>query len=172
MSLLRALEVAQEIITPEGKIRLTHEAYCYTIVPYAFPPIQVKRVKGHIDRMGRFRPVLPMESGFEISQDEFRQLISPTSMGKPAGDFRISDVVAIWRKRDKPAEPDKSVPPAPASAGPATPAVAAPEFAAGASAEVPVTANASAAISAVAIPAGSAATEIEPAKAAQAGKAV
>jgi hypothetical protein len=110
MALLKTLESTQEILTPEGKVRLTHEAFCYTITPYAFPPIQVKRVKGYIDGKGVFRPVLPMEAGFEITQDEFRQLISPTPQGKPAGDFRISDVLAIWRKREKPPE---------AAAGPA-----------------------------------------------------
>jgi hypothetical protein len=106
MALMKALDEPQEIVTSEGKVKLTHEAYCFTIVPYAFPPVQVRSVRGHIDRMGRFKPMLPMETSFEISQEEYRLLISPTPQGKPAGDFRISDVIAMWRKRNHPPEPE------------------------------------------------------------------
>ncbi len=118
MALLKSLDEPYEMVTAEGKIRVTHEAYCYTIVPFAFPPVQIKTVKGHIDRMGRFKPLLPMVTAFEVSQEEFRALISPTTQGKPAGDFRISDIVSMWRKRSMPPE-TQAKPAAPESPAPA-----------------------------------------------------
>ena len=37
MSVMRALEVSEYVYTREGKQRVTHEAYSYTITPFDLP---------------------------------------------------------------------------------------------------------------------------------------
>jgi hypothetical protein len=96
---MKALLVAEETSTREGKKRVTHEVYNYMIKPYASPPIVVEIVKGNIIN-GKFKPIVESAAKFQISFEEFKLLISPNDKGKPAGDFRLSDIVALLRKRN------------------------------------------------------------------------
>ena len=113
MSVMRALEEAEYIYTRDGKKRVTHEAYSYMITPFAYPPIKVLVYKGHIDHRGTFQ-ALDAPKDIIITQDEFKELLSPNAQGKPAGDFRLSDILRCLKKRNGP----KSAPPA--EAKPAT----------------------------------------------------
>lgn len=116
MSVMKALEVSEIVYTKDGKKRATHEAYCYSIVPYHNPPVTLEVVKGLIDKNGQFLALLTTVRAIEITPDEFRQLISPTPQGKPAGDFRLSDVLSLLKKRlPKPPEPPKADPSKPAA---------------------------------------------------------
>jgi len=35
----------------------------------------------------------------DITQEEFKLLLDPTPAGKPAGDFRLSDVMSVLNRR-------------------------------------------------------------------------
>jgi hypothetical protein len=124
MSVMRALEEAEYVYTREGKKRATHEAYGYMITPFAYPPIKVQVYKGHIDQRGTFH-ALEAPKDILITQEEFKELLSPNANGKPAGDFRLSDILGCLKRRavPKPAEPAESK--APAAAGVPEPARAA-----------------------------------------------
>jgi hypothetical protein len=60
-----------------------------------------------------------------INPTEFRELISPTPQGKPAGDFQLSDVLCLIRRRTLPV--DAAQVPKQASASPASDPAASPE---------------------------------------------
>jgi hypothetical protein len=106
MSVMRALEEVEYVYTREGKKRATHEAYGYMITPFAYPPIRVQVYKGHIDQRGTFH-ALEAPKDIIITQDEFKELLSPNANGKPAGDFRLSDILGCLKRRagPKPADP-------------------------------------------------------------------
>jgi len=103
MSVMRALGEAEYIYTRDGKKRVTHEAYSYMITPFAFPPIKVQIYKGHIDHRGTFQ-ALDAPKDVHITQEEFKELLSPNAQGKPAGDFRLSDILRCLKKRNAPKE--------------------------------------------------------------------
>ncbi len=105
MSVMRALEEAEYVYTREGKKRVTHEAYAYMITPFAYPPIKVQVYKGHIDQRGTFH-ALDAPKDILITQDEFKQLLSPNAQGKPAGDFRLSDILRCLKNRNSPKVPE------------------------------------------------------------------
>lgn len=111
MSVMRALEEAEYIYTRDGKKRVTHEAYSYMITPFAYPPIKVLVYKGHIDHRGTFQ-ALDAPKDIIITQDEFKELLSPNAQGKPAGDFRLSDILRCLKKRNGPksAQPAEAKP--------------------------------------------------------------
>jgi hypothetical protein len=118
---MRALEEAEYVYTRDGKKRVTHEAYSYLITPFAYPPIKVLVYKGHIDHRGTFQ-ALDAPKDIIITQDEFKELLCPNSHGKPAGDFRLSDILRCLKKRDA-----AKAPAAPAEAGDQAKASAVPE---------------------------------------------
>ncbi len=100
MTVMRLLDHPETIETKEGIRKVTHEAYCYSITPFLNPPIKVITFKGFIDpAKGRFRPVTSTQTLVDITPDEFRALLNPTSEGKPAGDFRLSDIHGILNRR-------------------------------------------------------------------------
>jgi len=111
MSVMRALDEAEYVYTGNGKKRATHEAYSFLITPFAYPPIKVLVYKGHIDQRGIFQ-ALDVPRDIIITQDEFKELIRPDSHGKPAGDFRLSDILRCLKKRHAPKE-SRSVEPDP-----------------------------------------------------------
>jgi hypothetical protein len=102
MSVMRALDEVEYVYTRDGKKRVTHEAYSYMITPFAYPPIKVLIYKGHIDRQGIFQ-ALASPKDIILTQDEFKELLCPNAHGKPAGDFRLSDILRCLRRRDAPA---------------------------------------------------------------------
>lgn len=106
MSVMKALEMAETVYTRDGKKRATHEAYSYHITPYQNPPVKLEMVKGYIDKSGQFLALPTTLKVVDITLTEFRELISPTPQGKPAGDFRLSDVLGLIRRRS--AEPTKA----------------------------------------------------------------
>lgn len=106
MSVMKALEMAETVYTRDGKKRATHEAYSYHITPYQNPPVKLEMVKGYIDKSGQFLALPTTLKVVDITLTEFRELISPTPQGKPAGDFRLSDVLGLIRRRS--AEPAKA----------------------------------------------------------------
>lgn len=99
MSVMKALEKPETIYTRDGKKRVTHEAYSYHITPYQNPPVKLEVVKGFIDHHGQFLAVHATVKVVDITPTEFRELISPTPQGKPAGDFRLSDVLGMLKRR-------------------------------------------------------------------------
>lgn len=99
MSVMKALETPETIYTRDGKKRVTHEAYSYHITPYQNPPVKLEVVKGFIDKNGQFLAIPASCRVVDITPTEFRELISPTPQGKPAGDFRLSDVLGLLRRR-------------------------------------------------------------------------
>ncbi len=99
MSVLKALETPETVYTPDGKIRATHETYSYVITPFHNPPIKVSIHKGHIDRNGLFKSIPSSAKSIDLTPEEFKELISPTPEGKPAGDFRLSDILRVLKKR-------------------------------------------------------------------------
>src|SRR4051812_26690188 len=101
MSVMRALSEAEYVYTRDGKKRVTHEAYSYTITPFAYPPIKVQIYKGHIDLKGTFQ-ALDLPKDIHITQEEFKELLCPNAQGKPAGDFRLSDILRCLKKRTAP----------------------------------------------------------------------
>lgn len=123
MSVMKALENPEVIYTRDGKKRATHEAYSYHITPYQNPPVKLEAVKGFIDKSGQFQAIPTSARVVEISLTEFRELISPTPQGKPAGDFRLSDVLSVIRRRTAAPAPA----PAPAESAAPDPAKAAPD---------------------------------------------
>jgi hypothetical protein len=111
MSVMRALDPPEVIYTREGRKRATHEAYSYHITPYQNPPVKLEVVKGFIDKSGQFLAIAATAKAVDITPTEFRELISPTPQGKPAGDFRLSDVLGMVRRRNgsPPAPPSKAL---------------------------------------------------------------
>jgi hypothetical protein len=101
MSVMRALNETEYVYTRDGKKRVTHEAYSFLITPFAYPPIKVFVYKGHIDPRGTFQ-ALDAPKDIIITQDEFKELLSPNSQGKPAGDFRLSDILRCLKRRTAP----------------------------------------------------------------------
>jgi hypothetical protein len=101
MSVMRMLVHPETVDTKDGIHKATHEAYCYSITPFLNPPIKVSTYKGFIDSSGRFHPITDSQTVTEITLDEFRTLLRPTSQGKPTGDFRLSDIqgVLVYRRR-------------------------------------------------------------------------
>ena len=57
--------------------------------------------KGHIDHPGSFQAVNDPKD-IIITHDEFMELLSPNAHGKPAGDFRLSDILRCLRRRTAP----------------------------------------------------------------------
>lgn len=114
MSVMRALEEAEYVYTRDGKKRVTHEAYSYLITPFAYPPIKVMVYKGLIDHRGTFQAI-DAPKDIVLTQEEFKELLSPNSQGKPAGDFRLSDVLRCLKRRTLPKKaPGESAANAPA----------------------------------------------------------
>lgn len=101
MSVMRALDEAEYVYTRDGKKRVTHEAYSYMITPFAYPPIKVLIYKGHIDTKGIFQAV-DSPKDVILTQDEFKELLCPNAHGKPAGDFRLSDILRCLKRRNVP----------------------------------------------------------------------
>jgi hypothetical protein len=118
MSVMRALPEAEYVYTRDGKKRVTHEAYSYMITPFAYPPIKVMVYKGHIDHRGTFQAV-DAPKDIVITQDEFKELLCPNAHGKPAGDFRLSDILRCLKKRNSIATDGAKEPAKPAEAKPA-----------------------------------------------------
>lgn len=104
MSVMRALDEAEYVYTREGKKRVTHEAYSYMITPFAYPPIKVLIYKGHIDQKGTFQAV-DSPKDIILTQAEFKELLCPNAHGKPAGDFRLSDILRCLKRRNAPPAP-------------------------------------------------------------------
>jgi len=98
MSVLKSIE-PEIVYTSEGKKKATHEAYCYTITPFQNPPIKVLIYKGLIDRRGQFQTLGDTQHCIDITAQEFKELLDPNPNGKPAGDFRLSDVLSLVKRR-------------------------------------------------------------------------
>lgn len=113
MSVMKALESPEIIYTRDGKKRATHEAYSYHITPYQNPPVKLEVVKGYIDKNGQFLAIPTSAKVVDITLTEFRELISPTPQGKPAGDFRLSDVLGVIRRRTAAPAPVPAAAPVP-----------------------------------------------------------
>lgn len=101
MGVMRTLERPETIETKRGLKTVTHEVFCYSIAPFRSPPITVIVYKGTLDSKGQFNVLLDTQSTIEISQEEFRWLLNPTPQGKPAGDFRLSDVLVILQGKKR-----------------------------------------------------------------------
>lgn len=99
MPVMRTLESPQTIETKHGIKKATHEVFCYSIMPFQNPPIQVRIYKGTLDAAGHFQVLTDTQAPIEITQEEFKWLLNPTPQGKPAGDFRLSDVLWILKRR-------------------------------------------------------------------------
>lgn len=124
MSVMKALESPEIIYTRDGKKRATHEAYSYHITPYQNPPVKLEVVKGFIDKNGQFLAIPTSTRIVDITLTEFRELISPTPQGKPAGDFRLSDVLGVIRRRTVVPAAVPAAAPAPAEPAASDPAKA------------------------------------------------
>ncbi len=99
MGLMKALLSTEEIPTSEGRKKVTYEAYNFVIKPYCSPPIVLEIVKGNISN-GKFKPIVESAKKFLFTFEEYKLLMLPNANGKPAGDFRLSDVVDLIRKRN------------------------------------------------------------------------
>jgi hypothetical protein len=97
MGVMRTLERPETIETKHGLKKVTHEVYCFSITPFLSPPITVMVYKGSLDAKGNFQVLAECQSTISINQEEFRWLLNPTPQGKPAGDFRLSDVLVILK---------------------------------------------------------------------------
>lgn len=104
MSIMRTLGHPETIETKQGIKKVTHEVYSYAITPFQNPPIKVHVYKGTFDSVGHFQVLVDTQTTIEISQEEFRWLLNPTPNGKPAGDFRLSDVWSVLKRRHEKAE--------------------------------------------------------------------
>jgi hypothetical protein len=101
MAVMRILEHPETIETRNGLKKVTHEVFCYAITPFQNPPIKVLVYKGNMDGQGHLEIHTDTQSTVEITQDEFKSLLNPTPAGKPAGDFRLSDVMSVLNRRFK-----------------------------------------------------------------------
>jgi len=99
MSIMRTLERPETIETRQGIKKVTHEVYGYAIMPFQNPPIKVHTYKGMLDAAGHFQVLVDTQSTIEITPEEFKWLLNPTPNGKPAGDFRLSDVWSVLKRR-------------------------------------------------------------------------
>lgn len=99
MAVMRALQQPETIETKKGIRKVTHEVYGYAIMPFQNPPITVQVFKGSLDGNGHFQVLASSQTRIEITQEEFRWLLNPTPKGKPAGDFRLSDVLGVLERR-------------------------------------------------------------------------
>jgi hypothetical protein len=100
MAILRPLDRPEIVETKKGIRKVTHEIYSYAITPFQVPPIKVHTYKGTFDGTGRFQVLVDTQFTLEITQAEFKGLLDPNPKGKKAGDFRLSDVLELLRKRD------------------------------------------------------------------------
>lgn len=101
MSVMRILERPETVETKHGFKRATHEVYCYSIKPFMNPPITVSIYKGTLDAKGHFQVLVESQTTIEVGQEGFRWLLNPTPQGKPAGDFRLSDVLTVLQGNEK-----------------------------------------------------------------------
>ena len=105
MAILRPLARPELVETKKGIKKATHEIYSYAITPFLVPPIKVHTYKGTLDAAGRFQVLVDTQSTIELTQAEFKGLLDPNPKGKKAGDFRLSDVLEILRKRESDGAP-------------------------------------------------------------------
>ena len=105
MAILRPLNRPEIVETKKGIKKVTHEIYSYAITPFLVPPIKVHTYKGTLDAGGRFQVLVDTQATIELTQAEFKGLLDPNPKGKRAGDFRLSDVLEILRRRGGRAEP-------------------------------------------------------------------
>ncbi len=101
MSVMRTLDHPETVETKHGIKKATHEVFCYAITPFQSPPIKVQTYKGNLDSNGHFQVLIDTQTTIDLSQEEFKKLLSPTPEGKPAGDFRISDILRALKSRRK-----------------------------------------------------------------------
>lgn len=101
MSILKPLETPEVIFTDEGSRKMTHEVFCYSITPLSNPPVTVDVFKGWINKKGLFQTLETSKRSNAITADEFKELLEGNPSGKPAGDFRLSDILRVLGKRGK-----------------------------------------------------------------------
>jgi hypothetical protein len=101
MSLMRTLERPETVETRHGLKKVTHEVYCYAITPFQNPPIKVLVYKGNMNGLGHLEVLTETQASLDLTQEEFKLLLDPTPAGKPAGDFRLSDVMSVLNRRFK-----------------------------------------------------------------------
>jgi hypothetical protein len=80
----------------------------------------VQVYKGHIDQRGTFQ-ALDAPKDILITQDEFKELLRPNEHGKPAGDFRLSDILRCLKLREAgkvPETQEQKPSPVPSQVGP------------------------------------------------------
>lgn len=100
MAILRPLDRPEIVETKKGIRKVTHEIYGYAITPFSVPPVKVHTYKGTLDAAGRFQVLVDTQATLELTQAEFKGLLDPNPNGKRAGDFRLSDVLEILKKRN------------------------------------------------------------------------
>jgi hypothetical protein len=101
MSVMRILERPETVETKHGFKKATHEVYCYSIKPFVSPPITVSIYKGSLDARGHFQVLVESQTTIDVGQEGFRRLLNPSPQGKPAGDFRLSDVLHLLQAGGK-----------------------------------------------------------------------
>lgn len=99
MAILRPLDRPETVDTKKGIKKVTHEIFSYSINPFLILPVKVQAYKGTLDAAGHFQVLAETQSIVELTQLEFKGLLDPNPKGKRAGDFRLSDVLEILRKR-------------------------------------------------------------------------
>ena len=116
---IETLETPVEVPIPGGQMILTHRATSMQADPRGIPvvvdqdrggratraPIVVTRMLGYMHE-GRFEDYGPHEVQV-LDQEGTAELLADTTGGKPAGDFRLSDVLPAIERRNAALEAER-----------------------------------------------------------------
>lgn len=92
------LTTPETVQSPYGPVQATHEDYGHIFHPHV-GQVRSFRYLGTVDADGKFNPFPNAEgAGVLIENDDYKELIAPTTQGKPAGVFRTDDVIRIHKK--------------------------------------------------------------------------
>lgn len=99
MILIEALESPQFLITEKARKRLTHIAFCFTVIPYAYWPIKANIVKGCLDSDKKFHPLLKSHERIFLSRGEFTSLVRPDPSGQSAFKLELKELAKLIQKK-------------------------------------------------------------------------
>jgi hypothetical protein len=99
MILIEPLEHPQYLITESARKRLTHVAFCLTVIPYAYWPVKANIVKGCIDSDKNFHPLVKSHERVFLSRLEFKDLLLKDPSGETAFRLELKNLVKLITKK-------------------------------------------------------------------------
>lgn len=99
MILIEALDSPQYLITEKARKRLTHIAFCFTVIPFAYWPVKASIVKGCLDSDNKFHPLLKSHERIFLSREEFTSLLRRDPSGQSAFKLELKELAKLIQKK-------------------------------------------------------------------------